>query len=155
MVGEFLVAPLADTKVTHRIVVDSIVTDGSTNSAHVADKVEVGDALEVEGVPDGAAILGAGQHPAPHTVEFLALPTNRPAQLLLFTLGAGGLQHLLVRADKELQLVPLETLVRVTQAHAVELFLGDVLAVAVVVVKVVQRVDAQQALRWVVGTEEI
>jgi hypothetical protein len=110
-VRQFRVATLADAEVAEIVVVDPVVADGSTDAAHIADEIQIGDALEVEGVADRTALLGAGRDPTAHAVEVVADAAEGAAQFLLLAVHAGRFQHFLVGTDEELQLMSLCALV--------------------------------------------
>lgn len=86
---QLLEACLADTEIAVIVIVNSIVTHCSADSADVADAVQVGYALEIESVAYWATLLRAGRNSAAHTVEFLADSAEGSAQLLLLALVAG------------------------------------------------------------------
>jgi hypothetical protein len=83
LVGELEVAGLADAEVAEVVVVDSVVADCGADAADVADVVECGCALELEGVADGAAFLRAGRDAAAHAVEGRADAAVGAAEFLL------------------------------------------------------------------------
>lgn len=154
-VRQFGVAALADAEVAEVVVVDPVVADGSADAAHIADEIQIGDALEVEGVADGTALLRAGRHAAPHAVEVVADAAEGAAQFLLLAAHAVRFQHFLVGTDEELQLVSLRALVVRLQLLLPQLLPRDEGAAAVVVVELLQGGDGQTALRGIVGAVEL
>ena len=69
---ELIEAILADAKIARTVIINPVVADRCTDSANIAYKVEIGDALEIKGMSNGAAFLGAGGHSAADTVILAA-----------------------------------------------------------------------------------
>lgn len=91
-------AVLANAKIASTVIVYPVVADRCAHSANIADEIEIGDALEIEGVADGAAFLGAGRHSAADAVILAANSAIGPAQPRLFARDALRLHHLFIGA---------------------------------------------------------
>lgn len=64
---------LAYTEVAAVVIVYAVVADCSADAAEIADVIDVGDFLEIEGVADRAAFFRTGRCSTPHAVELFAL----------------------------------------------------------------------------------
>ena len=85
---KFAEAPLANAEVALTIIVDSVVADCCADSTDIADEVEVGDALEGEGVSNRTALLGAGRYSAVDAVKSAADAAVGAAKFLFVAFDA-------------------------------------------------------------------
>jgi len=155
VLGEGIVAGLAEAEVAEGVVIDSIVADGGADAADVADVVEVGGLLVVEFVADGAVLFRAGGHSAVHTVKLVADSADRPAQLLLLAFRAVRPQHFIVGADEKLKLVAIQALVLLLQLKSVNFLGGNEGAGLVVVSELFEGHDGEGAVGGGIGAEEL
>ena len=111
-----MIAGLTEPKIADVVIIHSVITDRCTYSADIADIVDIGETLKMEGMSDGATFFRAGGDSTSYTVEVLAYPAIGTTKFLIFALVADRVDHLIVGTDVKLEVVVAEAFVLVPES---------------------------------------